>query len=134
MTKEAMTKGELAMMGIVMPVINNKEAIEITDYILKTLVATKQTSIEDSGTEILDNQINRYGKNQVRHIVVNTIHDMVMITYTLEGDGDEEPFPEDLTTQDGVFSYVLNLTVPMFSELGYTFYEKRQGGNYYRIG
>lgn len=142
MTSESKSKAELALMGRVVPIINNKEAIEITDYITNVLKVSHHNLDIESGTEVIDNRVNQFGHNIVRHMVVNTLMDEFQcITYCLQSDPEpdedeeeSEQYPDDLTTHDGVFSYVYNVSAPDLSELGYTFYEKRVDNTYHRIG
>lgn len=140
--KEVALKCELALMGVVTPMDDNYEAVAVLDGILTTMRAMRVPVEENlTGEKVLTEQVNKFGNNKIRHIVCNTIGGMRMIAMTLESypseDDEEEEveeFPEDLTTDMGVFSYVMNLDEPMFSELGYTFYEKHKDDTYHRVG
>ena len=78
-------------------------------------------------------KINQYGDHRVKYLVCNTIMgEFNCITFLL--DDDEEPIPQDLETDDGVFCYVYNVTDPMLSELGCCFFEKKQDNYYHRVG
>lgn len=123
--KCARTKAELAMIGLVVQCDNENECVYMTDYILKTL------GKETLGRDILTDYINRHGNFNVKYLVVNHQEDMNMITYLL--DSEKESVPEDITTNDGVFCYVYNISIPYYSELGYSFFERTKSGFYRRI-
>lgn len=102
-------------------------------YILKVIHAEKDTYPIDyleEAHEIWDT-IQEYGEKTVKHMVVNTIEGMPMITFGL--DDEEDPWHEDLDN-DWIFSYVYNVSCPDLSEFGDTFYEKRSDNFYHRIG
>lgn len=130
MKREMETKCELAMMGKVVP-CNNDEAQAMTEYIL-TVIGSTYANI-DKDVDIINYHLNKYSKNnKVRHLVVNTAGEFVMIAYLI--DDEEEPYPEDLATQDGVLCYVYNVNDPFLSEFGYCFFELREDNYYHRIG
>ena len=126
--KELATKCELAMMGKVIP-CNNEEVQAMTEYIITTLKASNEyLEMEE---DILS-KINQYGNHRVKYLVCNVIMgEFNCITFLL--DDDEEPIPQDLETDDGVFCYVYNVTDPMLSELGCCFFEKKADNYYHRI-
>lgn len=126
---EAMLMGFTIALDSIDEKINRTEVVWYVSYILSVLNQnTPADNVEEAGR--VYEGMTRYGKNIAKHITVNTIDGMVMIALTLD-DGEDE-FPV-LDTEYGVFSYVYNITVPDFSELGYTFYEKR-ANTYHRIG
>lgn len=113
-------KAEVILMGIAQPVDCNEEAELLVDYMLDVL-----NHNEVEGKDVIKDAI-KYCKNgKIRHITTNTIEDMAMITLTLETDEDEGKY--DVTSPNGVLSYVYNVTCPLFSELGYTFFEIKNG-------
>lgn len=130
---ELATRCELAMMGKVIP-CNIDEAQAMTDYILTTMKASyPETELE---VDILKDHLHQYSDNsKVKYITTNKMSIMsdefFCITYLI--DDEEEPFPEDLATQDGVLCYVYNLTAPELSEFGYCFFEKKNDTYYHRI-
>ena len=126
---ELATRCELALMGKVIP-CNNSEVQAMIDYIITVLRASNEYLDEEK--DILS-KINAYGDHRVKYLVCNTIMgEFNCITFLL--DDDEEPIPQDLETDDGVFCYVYNVTDPMLSELGCCFFEKKQDNYYHRVG
>lgn len=120
---------ELALMGKVVQ-CTNEEVQAMTDYIIKVLKASNEYLEEEK--DILS-KINAYGDHRVKYLVCNTIMgEFNCITFLL--DDDEEPIPQDLSTDYGVFCYVYNVTDPMLSELGCCFFEKKLDNYYHRVG
>lgn len=128
---EYATRCELAMMGKVVPINNNDEVQVMTEYILDTIGSTYCDIQKD--LDIMKDHLHKYSDNStVKHMVVNTLGEFAMICYLL--DDQEEPYPEDLATPDGVLCYVYNVNDPFLSEFGYCFFEKRNDNYYHRIG
>lgn len=131
------TKGELALMGKTIECINKEEAVAITDYILTVMRASFSVDPKLTGTKLVENYVNRYSDEdsylQVKHIVCNTLMDQFRVITFLVDDG-EEPYPDDLATEDGVLCYVYNVNAPELSELGYCFFAKKSDNYYHRIG
>ena len=136
-TNEMATRCELAMMGCVMPVTDNSEVQEMTQYIVKAIKGEEYAS---KLVDILDNAINRYQENEVKYIVCNRLHGMPCITYLLDSGVDEDhedyypaPFKEDYGSgYPCAFCYVFNLDSDWCSEFGDCFFEKRADGFYHR--
>lgn len=128
MRENSKEKAEMMLMGLVTPVESREEAQEMTDYILNVVRKGRSEDEQDTAEDVMKGVSTDC---EIKHMVVNTLEDMVLITYLLD-DGEEE-YPEDLATRDGVFSYVYNVNISYFSELGYTFYNK-VGDHYKRIG
>jgi hypothetical protein len=51
-------------------------------------------------------------------ITANNVNDDIHITFVLE---------DDICNKNGVFSYVYNVSCPLFSEFGYTFFSNDNG-------
>lgn len=132
------TKGELALMGKTIECTDLEEAVAITDYILKVLRSSfPEIDPKLNGEMLIDKYVNRYSDAdsylQVKHIVCNTLMGQFRVITFLVDDG-EEPYPDDLATQDGVLCYVYNVNAPSLSELGYCFFAKKSDNYYHRIG
>lgn len=110
------------MQGSTIYIKSNQEAIEFLNYISEYL------SVKFDGKDIIY-KILEYtdGSGQVQHMNVSQSRldkdVMVMVALTLTTNEDEEPY--DLLSENGVLAYVYNVTAPDLSELGYTFYKKR---------
>lgn len=136
-------KAELILQGFVQPLTtgSQEEAIWFTSYILSHLenswgrkMGMTPAGMENKAKETIQH-MNIYTPKIVKHMCVNTLHkSMPCITYTCDEVDGEEPFPDELDTPDGVFSYVYNWAAPDFSEFGYCFFELRDDGFYHRIG
>lgn len=115
---------ELALMGKVVN-CTNQEAQWMLNYICKVV---KLPTVD------IMKRIQRYNPNNVKHIVVNTIEDMITVSFLLEG----EDYPAPFATDYGCgypcsFCYVLNLSHPDLSEFGDCFFEKKADGFYHRV-
>lgn len=112
-------KAEAVMMGMTQKVDSNEEAQYIISYITKTLGCSV------TGEEVFK-EATQYSKGaQIQYVSVSTIEDMRMIALPMITDEDRGEF--NILDQNGVFSYVYNFDCPMFSELGYTYFEERNG-------
>lgn len=122
MESKLRAKAELALMGVLITVNSNEEASFMADYITEVITNTRVGYEENpvSGKEVIAKIERCSDDKQVKHMIVNTLEGMVLIAYVLES-------PDKITTRNGVFSYVQNVTTPDFSEFGYTFYEDREG-------
>ena len=70
---------------------------------------------------------NGYGNPKPHHLDFSRTEFGLLLGITLETDEDEEPY--DLNSENGVFTYVWNITDDWCSEYGYCFFE-----NNIRIG
>lgn len=124
--EEMATRCELALMGAVVDVHSNEEAVMMTEYILNVIG-------KELDNDLIKDRICKYEKtNKVRYLVCNTIDGMETITYLIE-DGGAEPLEEDYDSgYPCAFCYVLNLVEDLFSEFGDCFFENRMG-IYHRI-
>ena len=131
---EIATRCELALMGKTVPVNNNDEVQEMTNYILGVLEKSEQYKDLD----IVKNRICRYSeKNEVKYLVCNTLMDtMKCITYLIDTheEGEPAPFEEDYGTgYPCAFSYVFNTDADDCSEFGDCFFKKYADGFYHRV-
>lgn len=135
MTKQEMrTKAEVLMMGIVVKITSRAEAEFITDYVTKTLSASLSFSTtEPTGKKVVDKAFEFLQNEEpnIAYMSLVTMEDMPLIAYVIETK--EEP-SIDILSADGAFSYVYNMQVAYFSELGYTFYKKDKTGMIRRVG
>ena len=133
--QEMETRCELALMGKVVPVNSNDEVQAMTEYILSAM-GHEEPLIED----FVSKSINKYGQNNVKYLVCNTVMDMNCITYLLESASDDEeeqypaPFEEDYGSgYPCAFCYVYNTNSDWCSEFGDCFFEKKSDGYYHRV-
>ena len=105
----------------------------VSDYIIGALCESEELR-EVVHEKALKNVFERY---TVVGICVNTVMDMKVITYVLL---DEEtgynPVPDNMSEDVGKnyqFCYVLNTSVPEFSEYGDCFFEKREDDTIHRV-
>lgn len=130
-------KSELAMMGKVVPVASNEEALAMTEYIVGVIKPDAHLC-----EDFINNSICRYQKNKVKFIVCNVLlGDMPCITYLLENADEREdydypaPFKENYgyVGYKCAFCYVFNLADDWCSEFGDCFFEKKSDGYYHRV-
>ena len=133
--QEMETRCELALMGKVVPVNSNDEVQAMTEYLLSAM-GHKESLIED----FVNKSISRYGQNNVKYLVCNTVMDMKCITYLLAStsDNEEESYPAPFETDYGTgypcaFCYVFNTDVDWCSEFGDCFFDKKADGFYHRV-
>ena len=77
---------------------------------------------------------------KVQDVSTGSIHSICVSTIAYGGDtiltivlgSKEYPVPQDLATEEGVFSYTYNISMPYLSEGGDSFFERR-GDGYHRI-
>lgn len=108
------TKAFAALSGNVVPV-NTEELPEIVGKILFML--SKDCS-DENVKDIIENA-DRYNKDSVTFITVNSTSFGTMITFVKEQVTDRE----QLATHDGVICYAYNADYPDCSELGYCFFD-----------
>ena len=89
---------------------------------------------EDTADDVIKEAFQFYDETdeaRITHIVCNTVEGDRHISLVI---GTRKyPVPKNLDTDEGVFAYVYNADDTTCSELGYIFFEKRNGG-YHRIG
>lgn len=116
---------EAALMGFVVSVESNEHAWYILGYNLFTLhsmLGLSPDEVDDRAEEIMEN-VNRFNSNNtaVSHICFNNTAFGTCVTFVR----DEEM--KSLTSRNGVLAWVENLEYPECSELGYVFFEKKNG-------
>lgn len=116
MKKELATKCEMALMGYTQP-ITKDELKEAIPYIASAIGVKCDTD------EVMS-QLFKYTESTPKHFVMNTIMgEMMCLTVTLD-DGET---PYRLDDEQGVISTVYNFTYPDCSEMGYSYFAKRDG-------
>lgn len=117
-------KAELVLIGRTIGVENHGELLNILDYVKGIL------GVDYVSSDVLQGALKYCAEGCVKFISMSTIEDTILITLLL--DTAEEPLPQ-LDAPDGVFGYVYNVSYPVMSKLGYSFYRK-SGSSYKRIG
>lgn len=112
---------EMSMQGFVIPVESEEHLKHMVGYVLFTLSPVYDTFDEDRTSEIVQNAVHRYNssKQTVKHFTVNNSAFGTLLTFVRDGGS--------LTTRNGVLAWVENLDAPDCSELGYVYFEKRNG-------
>jgi hypothetical protein len=114
------------MWGVVIPV-QSKEHLEfMVHYVIKTLKG------EDSANALTPDCMEGWDKynstnTPVSHFSVNSTQFGVLLTLVRDGE------MKSLTDEDGVLAYVYNMDAPDCSELGYVFFENKNG-KIHRVG
>lgn len=126
---------EMSLMGKVVPVYDNSEVQEMTEYLLHAMGHRTNNLVD-----IMKNAINKYGENNVKYLVCNQVHGMNCVTFLLEcGSSDPEesypaPFEEDYGSgYPSAYCYVFNTENDWCSEFGDCFFEKKADGYYHRV-
>lgn len=122
---------EMCMMGFPIPIESTEHLTHLVRYCLKTLksdVYRDDESINSRAEEIVTNAELKYNSNKdksIKYLVVNDSMFGVMMTFvrsrgalTLK-DGSMKP--------SGILAWVENIDAPDCSELGYVFFEKKNG-------
>lgn len=130
MTGDTKARCELAMMGKVVK-CTNSEVLDCVKYIGKV------TNKYDKDVQDRVNTFMATVKEQeytVRMMVCNTVYGDICITFLLETKDLPKPFETDYDSgYPCSYGFVLNMSYPMFSEFGDSFYEKRTDGFYHRV-
>ena len=114
-------KTEIALMGAVVKPESNEEVKVMCDYIadlLKNTIRLENDEYKEQVENVLKN-------HKATGLSCSRLDDMFLINIVLD-----DPV---IDNEEGVFVYCLNLTIPYFSEFGYSLFEKR-GSFYRRIG
>ncbi len=119
-------KAFTALTGSLVASSDNKEAKEL-------LEAIKILQGFDYETDEVIRKAFRYCTDgTIQYVIVNRVMDDIHISLVIGTP--ENPVPEDLATEEGVFAYVYNVSCDYDSELGYIFLRKSESGSYRRIG
>lgn len=135
--QELKAVAEVMMMGFTVPVLVQAEIGTIVKHVVKTLGNSSHPSLKGCENGVFSDFVSRlyqYDKNEeyeVTTMSVSRLDGMVLLTVTIDTMRESVRY-KDLDTKDGVFSFVYNIDVPEFSELGYTFYERLGNQNTYR--
>lgn len=123
---------EMCMMGFPVAVESEEHLKHMVGYILWTLksdlYSDRPESLESRTNEIVDNAMNKYNSSKdksIKYIVVNDSMFGVMITFVR--DKGELTLKNGKMKSNGVLAWVENLDAPDCSELGYVFFEKKNG-------
>ena len=122
-------QAELIMMGYTLTVENDVQAEYLISYILRTL------GMKENGKKVLEKARQHTTGAEVKYISTSRLDDMVLITIPLET-AEDRVNPKhkfNLLDPEGVFCYCYNTTCPDFSELGYSYFQKKDG-RVWRIG
>lgn len=135
MTNEQKARCEKALMGYVVPVVN-EELESLIEYSLKVIHCNEEDYDAKKEAKEVMYRIFEYDSNKtykVKWFTINkVVEDFIHLCFVIESPDKENPYwevPDNLNDLAGneYFSYVWNDTVPWFSELGYTAYDKRYG-------
>lgn len=122
---------EMSMRGFPIPVESTAHLTHMVRYCLKVLKSdtyTDDNSINYRTNEIVDNAQNKYNSNKdksIKHFVVNDSMFGVMMTFVR--DKSELTLKSGKMKSNGILAWVENIDAPDCSELGYVFFEKRNG-------
>ena len=126
---ETGAKAEACMMGIAVKVTDDKQAKGAINYMIKTLFPESEVTADT----IFDGAyqfVNKSDNPRVTHLSLNRTADFTMLALAIDTDEEQNV----IDSEDGAFCYVYNFEEPMFSELGYSFFQRDQIGFLHRIG
>jgi hypothetical protein len=117
---------EAAMMGFTVPVQSKDHLKHLVWYTIKTCMPSGEI---DALTEAAMEGSDKYNSTQakVSHFSVNSTQFGVLLTMVRDSE------MTDLCDEDGVLAYVFNMDAPDCSELGYVFFENKNG-KIHRVG
>ena len=135
--QDAVTRCELAMMGMTQVVKSNDEVQFMFDYIKQCL----GYEVQYNDIDVVKDRICKYSKNKVKYIDTYRLFGMPCIAFLLECDSEDEeeqypaPFEESYgTPYKCSFCYVFNLADDMMcSEFGDVFFSKKSDGFYHVV-
>lgn len=126
------TDAEMCMMGYPVAVESEEHLKHMIGYILWTLKSdlyeNRPESLESRTKEIVDNAMNKYNSSKdksIKYIVVND--SMYGVLLTCVRDKSPLTLKSGKMKPSGVLAWVENIDAPQSSELGYVFFEKKNG-------
>lgn len=111
---------EAALMGFVVEVKSPEHLKHMIGYVLWTL---KQDPKAEENAESIFKDIHEFNSEgtPVSHFAINNYNIGTLMTFVRDED------MKSLADENGVLSYVYNMTYPDCSELGYTFFQVVRG-------
>lgn len=131
MTSRWSAEAELAMMGFPIPVVDTAHLTHMVRECLKVLKSDcykDNDSLNYRTIEIVANAMTKYNSSKdksIKYFVVNDSMFGVMMTF-VRSKGDLT-LKSGKMKPSGVLAWVENIDAPDCSELGYVFFEKRNG-------
>lgn len=126
------TDAEMCMMGFPVAVESEEHLKHMVGYILWTLksdlYADAPESLKSRTEEVVDNAMNKYNSSKdksIKYIVVNDSMFGVMITFVR--DKKSLTLKSGKMRNEGILAWVENIDAPDCSELGYVFFETKNG-------
>lgn len=116
--------------GRTMPVEDNEEARTLL-LILEDVSGVK-VNLEDFFKRLYRYEDGEEHTHHIKYLCTNVVQGFRQICAVCEVDG-EEPLPQNLDDEYGIFSFVYNVDCPTDSEFGYCFFEKASP-TYRRVG
>ncbi|MBR5199417.1 MAG: hypothetical protein IKW20_06265 [Bacteroidales bacterium] len=122
---------EMSMMGFPIPVESTAHLTHMVKYCLKVLKSDTYQTENDFNyrtNEIVDSAMNKYNSSKdksIKYFVVNDSMFGVMMTFVR--DKGELTLKSGKMKANGILAWVENIDAPDCSELGYVFFEKRNG-------
>lgn len=114
--REAGERAELAMKGIAQEVKDKDDLKDLIERITEAYNTVFGEDISDSADKIIGDAFQYCEDAEPLYIVVTMANIGRFICVVIEDKESEEPF--DMNSEYGVFAYVYNIEIPMFSELG----------------
>ena len=131
MTSRWSAEAELAMMGYPIPVTDTTHLTHMVRECLKVLKSDcygDNDSLNYRTNEIVANAMNKYNSSKdksIKYFVVNDSMFGVMMTFVR--DNKTLTLKSGKMRASGLLAWVENIDAPDCSELGYVFFEKRNG-------
>lgn len=126
------TDAEMSMMGFPVAVESEEHLKHMVGYILWTLksdlYADAPESLKSRTDEIVDSAMHKYNSSKdksIKYIVVNDSMFGVMITFVR--DKKSLTLKSGKMRNEGILAWVENIDAPDCSELGYVFFENKNG-------
>ena len=113
---------EAAMMGFTIAVESEEHLSHLVKYVLRTLKGEYHYDLDEKTKEVVENATRKYrsGKDKsIKWFTTNSTMFGVCLTFVRD-----KGTP---TKRDGVLAWVENLDAPDCSELGYVFFENKNG-------
>lgn len=125
---------EMSMMGFPISIEGTAHLLHLVHYVLKVLksdVYLDEDSLRDRTIEIVDNSQNKYnGGNKdksIKWFVVNQLAYDGAVLMTFVRDKHDLTLKSGKMRPSGILAWVENIDAPECSELGYVFFEKKNG-------
>lgn len=132
MTKQQQNKwnadAEASLMGFVIPIESREHLEHIVNYNLKVLRGQYPYDVEQKTKEVMSNAVEKYNSSKDKSVQWFTVNSTAFgVCFTFVRDKSKLTLKSGKPTNMGSLAWVENLDCPDCSELGYVWFENKNG-------